>query len=354
MIKTESLLAELFDNSKNMVLVTDERFNIRYVSSNVETIFGLAPYSLLGKNAFEFAPADKRDQWQNCIRQTLTSKSSEISLTTPTGKELHFEVTFTNHVNHNEIRGVVVLLHDITERKLAHRELVETNSHLDHFIFKTVHDLQAPLQSALGLMELAESSGPQERDHYLKMIKSSLQRLDSFIIELNSFFKNDKLAIQNSRIDLESLFHDELSTLQNMPEAKGIKIDFSSNALVPLFSDPIRVKTILTNILSNSIKYSDRSKSDRFIRVTTDVSEKTCSIVIEDNGLGIEPQYLDKIFDMYFRAHTNLKGTGLGLYIVKDTIDRLQGTIEVQSQPGKGTKFFIEFPNFINAPVMAA
>lgn len=353
MIKTESLLAELFDNSKNIVLVTDERFSIRYISSNVETIFGVKPYSLLGRNAFEFAPSDKREAWQNCIQQSLKSKSSEIALTTPAGKEIHFEVTFTNHVNHNEIRGVVVLMHDITERKLAHKELIKTNNHLDHFIFKTVHDLQAPLQSALGLISLAESSEVNEREHYLKMIKASLQRLDAFIIELNSFFKNEKLAIQNEKIDFESIFNEELSSLKDMPEAREIKVDFSCVATAPLYSDSIRLKTIVTNILSNSIKYSDCSKTNRYIKVTANITDKICSIVIEDNGLGIEAQYLDKIFDMYFRAQTNMKGTGLGLYIVKDTIDRLQGTIEVKSQHGIQTKFYITLPNFVPSSVLS-
>jgi len=347
------LLAELFDNSKNMVLVTDEHFNIRYISSNVETIFGVKPYSILGKNAFEFAPADKREVWQNCIQQSLHSNSSEISLKTASGGVLHFEVTFSNHVNYKEIQGVVIFLHDITERKQAHKELIKANDHLDHFIFKTVHDLQAPLQSALGLMDLAESSSPSERDHYFKMIKSSLQGLDAFIIELNSFFKNDKMAIQNEKVDLEAVFGQELSILQNLPQARGIKIDFNFDAEVPLHTDLIRLKTILTNILSNSIKYSDRQKEQRFIKVTAIVSENTCDITIEDNGLGIEAQYLDKIFDMYFRAHNNLKGTGLGLYIVKDTIDRLRGTIEVESEPGKGTAFHISIPNFISTPVLA-
>ena len=133
-----------------------------------------------------------------------------------------------------------------------------------------------------------------------------------------------------------------------MPEASGIKIEFLCESENSLHSDVIRLKTILTNILSNSIKYSDRNKSHRFIKVKASVSESICMITVEDNGLGIEPQYLNKIFDMYFRAHANIKGTGLGLYIVKDTIDRLQGKIEVESEPGKGTKFHIELPNFVN------
>ena len=336
-----------------MILVTDERFSIRYISSNVESIFGVTPYSLLGKNAFEFAPKNFREVWKNCIQQSLQSNSSEITLTTPDGKDVCFEVTFSNHVNHSEIRGVVIFLHDITDRKTAHQNLVHTNNHLDHFIHKTVHDLQAPLQSALGLLALAESSPANEQERYLKMLKSSLQRLDAFMIELNSFFKNEKMAIQNVKVDFESIFKAELAILQDMPDARDIKINFSFNAIAPLYSDVIRLKTILTNILSNAIKYSDRSKTNSFIHVTATVSEEKCYVVIEDNGLGIEKQYQSRIFEMYFRAHTNLKGTGLGLYIVKDTIDRLQGTIKVESEPGQGTKFHIELPNFVKTPILS-
>ena len=109
----------------------------------------------------------------------------------------------------------------------------------------------------------------------------------------------------------------------------------------------------MTNILSNAIKYSDRSKANKFIQVTATVSAEKCYVVIEDNGLGIEKQYQSRIFEMYFRAHTNLKGTGLGLYIVKDTIDRLQGSIKVESEPGQGTKFHIELPNFVKTPILS-
>ena len=135
-----------------------------------------------------------------------------------------------------------------------------------------------------------------------------------------------------------------------MPAARGISIKFSFKATAPLYSDVIRLKTILTNTLSNAIKYSDNSKANKFIHVTANITDTKCSIVIEDNGLGIERQYLSRIFEMYFRAHTNLKGTGLGLYIVKDTIDRLQGNIRVESEPG--TKFYIELPNFVNTPIL--
>jgi len=353
MIKTESLLKELFENPKNIVLVTDENYSIRYISDTVESIFGVRPYSLLGKNAFDFVSSDKREDWTNCIKGATGKKSDEISLKTPDGRKVYFDVTVTNHVANESIRGLVIFLHDITDQRLAQQELENANNHLDHFIFKTTHDLRAPLHSALGLVKLAEASNGEERDKYIGLIKNSLQKLDSFIEEVNSFYKNDKLAVTRDNIDLENMFRMELDYLRNLPGAEGVRFEFIFNSTIDLYSDPIRLKTIITNILSNSIKYSDQRKHDRFIKLEAEVDAEHCVIKITDNGIGIDGKYLEKIFDIFYRANTGTQGTGLGLYIVKDTVERLLGKIEVQSKLGKGTTFTIILPNFVSeAPVL--
>jgi PAS domain S-box-containing protein len=116
MIKTESLLKRLFENPKNVVLVTDEQYNIRYASSTVESIFGVNPVSILGKNGFDFVPEPKREEFREFLTKSNGNKSGEINLRTTSGDEVFFEVTVTNHVDHDEIRGMVVFLYDITER----------------------------------------------------------------------------------------------------------------------------------------------------------------------------------------------------------------------------------------------
>lgn len=347
MIKTESLLKELFENPKNIVLVTDEHFKIRYASDTIESVFGINPYSILGKSAFDFVSDDKRETWRKCLTETNGNASDEISLKTVTGKKVYFDVTVTNHVNNEAIRGIVIFLHDVTERKQAQQELENTNSHLDHFIFKTTHDLRAPLHSAMGLIKLAETADAKDRDKYITLIGKSLQKLDSLIEEVNSFYKNDKLAIVHEQIDLESLFKAELEDLKNLPGAENIRFDFVFKSTSDLFLDSIRLRTIITNILSNSIKYTDPRKHDRFILLEAEVNESTCKLKISDNGVGIEEKHLDKIFDMFYRGTSESHGTGLGLYIVKDTIDRLNGKVEVHSKVGKGTAFEITLPNFI-------
>lgn len=344
MIKTEHLVKKLFENPRNIVLVTDEQYNIRYASSAVETIFGINPVSILGRNSFDFVPDSKKAEWRECLVEANSNKSGEITLLTNNGDEVHFDVTVTNHVDQDEIHGMVVFMYNITERRLIQKKLETENHHLDHVIFKTTHDLKAPLRSALGLIQLAELE-PHEYMKYLGLIKSSILRLDSMIEEMNKLYQNDKLAIQNDRIDVRALIEKEIENLHNLPEAADIRIDVFVDGEVPFYSDPLRVKTIISNLLSNAIKYCDPQKIRKYIQISAHIFNDTVFITMEDNGIGIDTEHQEKIFDLFYRVTPDKKGTGLGLYIVKDTIDRLKGKIYVKSVKGESTSFTITLPN---------
>jgi PAS domain S-box-containing protein len=344
MIGTESLLNELFTNPRSVFLITDEAYNIRYASETVEVVFGVKPISILGRNTFDFVPSDKRAEWIQCLQEADHNTAGEINLVTATGVELHFDVTVTNHIKSQGIRGLVVYMHNITERMQMLDRLVRSNDQLDHFIYKTTHDLRAPLRSALGLLALAERE-PAEYTKYLGLIKTSLNTLEGIIEEVNSFYKNEKLAVQHEWIDLRALIQREVGSLTHTPEASGIKIEIFVSGEVPFYSDPLRVRTVVTNILSNAIKYHDSHKYLRYITISATVFPDKLFLTIEDNGVGIEAEYHEKIFDIFFRAHTQSRGSGLGLYIVKDTLTRLGGTIYLKSKPGMGSAFTIMIPN---------
>ena len=108
--------------------------------------------------------------------------------------------------------------------------------------------------------------------------------------------------------------------------------------------DKTRLRTIVRNLISNSIKYADLMKEQPTIEVTASENGSYRQLVISDNGIGIDTVYVDKIFEMFFRATDKSKGSGLGLYIVKENISRLGGTIQTQSAKGKGTTFTINIP----------
>lgn len=351
MIRTENLLERVLENPRNVVLVTDADYNIRYASSTVETIFGINPLAIVGKNGFDFVPVSKRDEWRDRLIEANGNKSGEITLFNNNGDEVHFDITVTNHVDHAEIHGMIVVMYNITESRTLQKKLENENHQLDHFIFKTTHDLRAPLRSALGLIQLAEME-PQDYAKYLKLIKSSLVGLSSMIDEMSSLYQNDKLAIQNDRIDIRSMVEKEIANLYNLPEAADIFIDVFVDGDVPFYSDTLRVKTIIANILSNAIKYSDPQKVRKYIQVSTHIFPDKLFLTIEDNGLGIETEHQDKIFDMFYRVSSDKKGTGLGLYIVKDTIERLKGNIYVRSKKGESTSFTITLPNTIDKALL--
>jgi len=108
--------------------------------------------------------------------------------------------------------------------------------------------------------------------------------------------------------------------------------------------DPLRVKIILSNIISNAYKYYN-PEAKSFLKIVIRTSPKEADIRIEDNGIGIRQQYLDKIFNMFFRATERAQGSGLGMYIVKQAVDKLQGKISIRSEYGAGTTISIQLPN---------
>jgi PAS domain S-box-containing protein len=345
------MFQELVENSNDIVIVTDREYRVRYISSSVVDVFGIEPVAVVGRNIFEFVKREKVQPWKDCLQEASYPFVDEISVNRGENDKVYFDVYVSNLLNHYKVQGLVLKLHDITQKKKKEKDLVRSNQHLDQVIYKTTHDLKAPLMSALGLVKIAEDAPLEAKDQYIGLIKKTLVKLDAYIDEMNNFFRNEKLALQRDKIDLGALLKEEQENLKNLDHGDKIDVLFEVDNSVEWYSDAIRVKTIVTNIFSNAIKYQDLQKQNPFIKIAAHVTEEFCDLSIEDNGIGIEPEFQDKIFDLFFRATDQSKGTGLGLFIVKDTIERLKGMIKVKSRQGKGTTFFIRIPNQLHQPI---
>lgn len=345
------MFQELVENSNDIVIVTDREYRVRYISSSVMDIFGIEPVTVIGRNIFDFVKREKIQPWKECLEEASYPFVDEISVNRGEHDKVYFDVHVSNLLNHYKVQGLVLKLHDITLKKNKEKELLRSNQHLDQVIYKTTHDLKAPVMSALGLVKIAEDAPLEAKDQYIGLIKKTLLKLDTYIEEMHNFFRNEKLALQRGKIDLDGLLKEEQENLRNLAHGEKIEVHFEVGNLTEWYSDPIRVKTILTNIFSNAIKYQDLQKQNPFIKIAAHVTEEFCDISIEDNGIGIEPALQDKIFDLFFRATDQSQGSGIGLFIVKDTIERLRGSIKVRSRLGKGTTFFIRIPNQLNQPI---
>jgi PAS domain S-box-containing protein len=208
----EGMFKELVENSSDIIIVTDGEYNIRYISSSVRSIFGLEPVSLVGRNIFDFIRAGRKDVWLKSLEDHDHFNGEE---TIKVDNEiLYFDVNVSNLLNHYKVQGLVLKLHDITEKKKRENELMRSNKQLDQIIFKTIHDLKAPLMSAIGLVNLAERSENEYQAMYMKLIRKSLLNLNSFIEKMNDFFRNDKMEVRREKIDLRDIVESELSNLK--------------------------------------------------------------------------------------------------------------------------------------------
>jgi len=349
----EGMFRELVESSGDITIVTDRDFKIRYISSSVTDLYGQEPIALLGKTIFDFVSEQKAVKWQACLTDLTEPVRTNISLTLPINRGKRFYTAqVTNQFDDLNVRGLIVKLHDITEIKNREQELIESNLHLDQVFYKTTHDLRAPLQSVLGLVNLAEQSSDEERGEYIGLIRKSLLKLDGFVEEMNNFFRGERLEIKREKIDLQSLISEEIDNLRSFHEMERIKIELDIDNKVDFYSDLFRVRTIITNLITNAIKYSDLAKRWPFIRIEAIVKSQQCEIKVQDNGIGIDAEYREKIFERFFRATTHSQGTGLGLFIVNDTVQRLSGTIDVSSLKDVGTTFGVVIPNQTHRTVL--
>ncbi|WP_308993612.1 ATP-binding protein [Mariniflexile litorale] len=259
----------------------------------------------------------------------------------------------TKRQTDGKILGIV---RDITERKKIeiileekNQELIKKNEELDRFVYSASHDLRAPLTSLRGLINLTEPSlnpDQEEQKLQLQMMSKTIDKMDIFIGDILDYSRNSKTEVSKEKIDFNKSIESIWENLKYVDVNEHHKISVKINQLVPFFSDKKRIAIILNNIISNAIKYSDKNKDKNYINITVNSDSKEAKIIIEDNGVGIDNKHLDRIFNMFYRATKLSKGSGMGLYIVKETINKLKGCVTVESQLNEGSKFTISLPNY--------
>ncbi|MBL7873994.1 MAG: HAMP domain-containing histidine kinase [Cyclobacteriaceae bacterium] len=224
-------------------------------------------------------------------------------------------------------------------------ELIRVNTELDQFVYSTSHDLMAPLSSVKGLINLTRfTNDPDEIKHYLTMMDERVENLQKFIRDISDYSRNSRIEIVKSPVSVYKVVQSILENLQFYPNAVKIDVTLEIPTDLEIVSDLNRMQIILSNLITNSFKYADLSKDNSFLKISTALLDNHIEIKIEDNGLGIKEEYQHAIFDMFFQATEKSEGSGLGLYIVKQAIEKLNGTIQVSSKYRMGTSFLVYLP----------
>jgi signal transduction histidine kinase/ligand-binding sensor domain-containing protein len=223
-------------------------------------------------------------------------------------------------------------------------QLNKTIKELDAFLYSASHDLVSPLKSILGLVNLAKMENRNIRiQSYFNHIEMSVSKLEAIIQTLMQHSFNTKAELKLEPVDLCALVDETIGELKFIPETEKIRFKYSLND-AKIVTDSHRLKIILSNLLGNAVKYHDGHKKENVVEVEFNKTGDVWTLAVVDNGIGIEKDRLDRVFELFYRATESAKGSGLGLYIVKDTIDRLGGSISVDSEIGKWTRFTLSFP----------
>ncbi|TAG05747.1 MAG: PAS domain S-box protein [Cytophagia bacterium] len=255
----------------------------------------------------------------------------------------------------NKMVGIACFSQNITQikknelmLKKKNKALKKVNTELDKFVYSASHDLRAPLSSILGLISLLNlEESEEQKQFYYGLMQKSIKKLDDFIQQIVHYSRNVRVAIQPEKIDLKDLIEYSIENLQYMPNSQKIKVIIENNITSEIVTDNFRLGVILNNLLSNAFRYADITKEQPFVKITANLNEKNIIIIIEDNGQGIDEKYLPRIFEMFYRATETNTGSGLGLYILKETLTILKGNIKVKSKYGVGTTFEVSIPNLI-------
>lgn len=343
-----TLFSELFNSSPMAIVLLDEAGNVKQVNRGFELLFGYTITELKGKSLNQFIVPTELESEGNDLNSLISAEQViRIETTRLRRDDVPVSVIIYGAPVHMEDKtiGIFGVYVDITDQKKIEEELKIRNSELDNFVYKVSHDLRAPLSSVLGLVNLARMPGNEDNPvEYLKIVGEKVGQLDHFISDVLSHSKNLKLDVKTGVIHFNEIITKTFQDLSYMRGADQVQREVKIEG-AEFYSDPWRIGEIFRNLISNAIKYRKIGDDSCRVYITILIDPDSASIIFKDNGIGINADNVNKIFEMFYRASEQSEGSGLGLYIVKNAVDKLGGQLTVASKPGEGTTFKITLPN---------
>jgi PAS domain S-box-containing protein len=355
---------ELIEAIPLPVYVKDEDRKYRVLNRAFEQYFGISRSDYLGKTVFELLTADGaqvHDAHDRELLDTVSRQSYEAQIAQRDGilrDGIYHKATLTRP--DGSISGLVGTISDITERKvlehqmLAAKEAAEAaNRAKSDFLANMSHEIRTPMNGIIGMIELAlDTELEPEQQEFLGIARSSADGLLAIINEILDFSKIEagKVGLEFVTFDLVAVITETLKLLQVSASQKGLQLRQDIAPEVPhhLSGDPLRLRQILLNLMSNAIKFTGQGNVELRASVDVAADRPLLHLAVADTGIGIPPDRQGHIFDAFAQedASTTRRygGTGLGLTICRHLVELMGGTIRVESAPGKGSVFHVLLP----------
>ncbi len=264
------------------------------------------------------------------------------------GCQWEFKALTDREGNLKEILCVGYDISELLEKQKKLKELVditaEQNNRLLKFAHIVSHNIRSHVSNMIGLIELIHLDNLENSSEYINLLKESAISLDDTIKDLNEIVSiQTNVKLPKRKIDIKLKIEKIISGISSLADKRGIEIENLCENL-EIKTNVSYFESIILNLITNSIKYSDPNKKKKFVRISTSTDDNYVKVEVEDNGLGINLNKVkDKIFGMYNTFHGNSDAKGMGLFITKTQIEVLNGKIEVESKVGVGSKFIVYF-----------
>ena len=355
--KSEHKFRSMIEHSADVIVIVDREFIASYCSDSVFRIAGFMPEEIVGQKCVDFVYHEDLEAYHTWFEEVL-NRPGEPCRTFYRVRRKNGELFWTERIAVNllddpDVEGIVVNFRDVDERiryeqalRSSNEKLQKINAELDKFVYSVSHDLRAPLASVLGIIDLteAETSDPVVLEH-LSLMKESILKLDVFIKDILDYSRNARMEVEAAKIDFRQLLEEIIDNLKYTSDGRKVALNTHIEGEVEFFSDKGRISIILNNLISNAIRYHNPEVENPFVSVDVRLTGKGALITVRDNGIGIRTENHQRVFDMFFREARAGTGSGLGLYIVKETVEKLKAKLSLRSEPGRGSEFQLLIPN---------
>ena len=323
---------------------------ILYANNQLASILHIPLEKLSGKKFNDFIPPRDLVLYKNIFERGLESKSKgEINIKSTEGTVIPVHISINTL---KDLNGVYIVLTDLSEQKYREelarslKDLERSNAELQQFAYIASHDLREPLRMITSFLQLLERRYKDQLDkdanEFIEYAVDGAKRLDEMIKDILEYSRVTREKLEFKQVNVEKVLEETLTTLKVLIDENEAII--TNDSLPTIYADEKLMIQLLQNIIGNGIKY--HSQETPKIHVSTKIEGDHYIFSVKDNGIGISPKHLKKIFTIFKRLHTQneYEGTGIGLAITEKIVQQFNGKIWAESELGKGTTFFFTIP----------
>jgi PAS domain S-box-containing protein len=345
------LLSAIVDSSDDAIVSKDLNGTITSWNKSAERLFGYTAEEIVGRSVTLLIPSDRQDEEPRIIERLKAGERVDHFETLRRRKDgtlLDISLTISPVRDENgKIIGASKIARDITQQKRVEAEIRRANQDLEQFAFSASHDLQEPLRSVKIYSELLSQRYSSRLDgqalEFLEFLRSGATRMELLVSDLLTYTQVSK-PIESSEItDANAVLAIVLENMAGSILESGARITSDPLPAVPMHR--AHLQQLFQNLIGNAIKYRSPNRPPE-IQVAAQHQGQGWIFTVTDNGIGIEPEYKEKVFGLFKRLHTSeeYSGTGIGLAICQRIVDQHNGRIWVESEPGRGSAFRFTIP----------